>query len=212
MIISRRNILLGTAATGAALLRLKRSVAQAATQVPDPANFQSGDLLWPKKPGAFVPYDYEATGAIEQDRQRWNQEKIAFVAKARSSGDPELVGAANQIEPLSYDEFRAIYLRGQVPGEVTPYGLDNVVSVGHVAIVELDDAGHPWVIEALWNPGVVRTSYDLWLKGRSDEIVWQGRLKEFGAEKRASIAPAAKAYLGTRYNFWDFNLADTQGF
>lgn len=210
MTISRRSTIFGTAAMGAALMRPVRSVAQATS--PNPANFQSGDLLWPKKPGAFVPYDYQATGTIEQDRQRWTREKNAFVANARNSGDPDLVRAANEIEPLSYDEFRAIYLRGQMPGQVTPYGLDNVVSVGHVAIVELDDAGRPWVIEALWNPGVVRSSYDDWLKGRSDEIVWQGRLKAFGSDKCATIAPAAKAYLGTPYDFWDFNLADTRGF
>jgi Permuted papain-like amidase enzyme, YaeF/YiiX, C92 family len=212
MPLSRRQALLGTAAAGTALLHPAPTVAQAATQAPGPANLRSGDFLWPKKPGAFVPYDYQPTGSIAQDQQRWTEEKNAFVARARSSGNPNIARAANEIEPLSYDEFRAIYLRGQVPGQVTPYGLDNVISVGHIAIVDIDNSGQPWVIEALLTPGVVRSSYDAWLQGRPGEIVWQGRLKAFSPEKCATIAPAAKAYLGTRYDFWDFNLADTSGF
>jgi hypothetical protein len=72
--------------------------------------------------------------------------------KREAGGNPELIQAANEIEPLSYNQFRAIYLDGEVPGRVTEFGLDRAISVGPFA---------------------------------------------------------AKQYLGTRCDFWNFNLADT---
>lgn len=211
MIASRRAVLFGVLAAGAPPLPGSMS-AFAQAGVPNAASFQSGDLLWPKKPGAFVPYDYQPDSTVERDRERWTQEKNTFVERARTSGNPELMRTANEVAPLSYNEFRAIYLDGQTPGQMTTYGLDSTVSVGHIAIVELDTTGRPWVIEALWNPGVVRTPYDTWLKNRPGEIVWHGRLKGFTPDKCAMISFAAKQYLGARYDFWNFNLADTKGF
>src|SRR6266699_5761246 len=39
--------------------------------LPNPTTFQSGDLVWPKKPGAFVPYKYALNTSTERDAASW---------------------------------------------------------------------------------------------------------------------------------------------
>src|SRR5271168_2869702 len=124
MSISRRLLLSGTAAG----LFLKHSAELAFGQVgspriPNPAMFQSGDFVWPKKPGAFVPYRYESGQAADEDRERWTSEKKEFLGKV-SRG--EVLGGqqvAEQVENLTYNEFRALYLRNQQPNQIVPYSL-----------------------------------------------------------------------------------------
>jgi uncharacterized protein YycO len=79
-------------------------------------------------------------------------------------------------------------------------------------MIELDSEGVPWVIEALWAPGVVRQRYQEWISARSGEVVWHGRLKGAGQQDRSRIAAEAKNYLSKPYDFWNFNLADVSGF
>jgi hypothetical protein len=210
---SRRTILFGAATAGAASIS-GLSTSSAQVRVPNPTNFKSGDFLWPRNPNAFVPYESRPGGGPEQDRQEWIEQKERFIKKARSGGDPELIKAANEIEPLSYNQFQAVYMDARVPGQATQFGsaLDAAISTGHIAIVEVDDSGSPWVIEALWKPGVTRSPYTAWLKNRPTESVWHGRLKAFAPEKCAAIPSEAKKYVGSPYDFWNFNLADTTGF
>src|SRR5262245_39936968 len=46
---------------------------------PSPAKFESGDFIWPGKPGAFVPYNSKAAGMYDEDRVQWEREKDAFI-------------------------------------------------------------------------------------------------------------------------------------
>jgi len=48
------------------------------------------------------------------------------------------------------------YLRNLEVNQIAPFSLGGVAAVGHVAIIEVDSDNQPWIIEALWAPGVVR--------------------------------------------------------
>jgi hypothetical protein len=213
MNISRRLVLSGTAA--GLFLKASSEVAVgqgAASRIPNPATFQSGDFVWPKKPGAFVPYRYESAQAADEDRERWTSERAEFlrkVSRGEVQGGPQIAG---QIENLTYNEFRTLYLRNEQPNQITPYALGGGAAVGHVAIIELDAQNEPWVIEALWTPGVVRQRYQSWINSRFGEIVWHGRLKDVERQDRAKIGIEARDYLSKPYDFWNFNLADVSGF
>jgi hypothetical protein len=66
------------------------------------------------------------------------------------------------------------------------------VYVGHVAIVEIDESGVPWVVEALWGMGVIRRTYADWAMERAGEDVWLGRLAKLAVADRAKIPLEAK--------------------
>jgi uncharacterized protein YycO len=212
MMISRRGILGGAVSTLTLASIPGLAKAQSGPRIPNPTNFESGDLVWPKKPGVFIPYRYESGPAAEEDRERWNREKAEFLAKVRDGKISEGQQIANEIGNLSYNDFRARYLRNQAPNEITPFSGGRLAAVGHVGIIELDAQGEPWVVEALWEPGVVRQRYSSWINMRVGEIVWHGRLKDASRQDRAKIASEAKNYVTKPYDFWSFNLADTSGF
>ena len=207
MHITRRQF--ATIATGAVAAWSfdSKCFAQSELRYPVEASLQPGDFLWPKKPGAIIIYE-----EAEEPQVRWLKQRDEFVESARSSGDDQLIEIADNIAHLSYNDFRSRYLRNLIPGQQTTYGLGDILSVGHVGIVEVDTSGQRWVIEALWGQGVMRTTYKNWLKRRPGEIVWHGRLKKYGPEDRGKIAVEARKWLYSRYDFWNFNLMDTSGF
>jgi hypothetical protein len=54
-------------------------VVQAASATPPAADLlQAGDLIWPKKPGTFVPYNSRPGSANASDASRWQAEKKAY--------------------------------------------------------------------------------------------------------------------------------------
>jgi hypothetical protein len=149
---------------------------------------------------------------VDEDRERWTNEKAQFLGKVNRGEVPGGPQVAGKIENLTYNEFRTLYLRNEQPNEITSYSLGGVAAVGHVAIIEMDAQGEPWVIEALWTPGVMRQRYQAWINARFGEIVWHGRLQDVTPQDRAKVAVEAKNYLSKPYDFWNFNLADVSGF
>jgi hypothetical protein len=210
MVISRRLLLSGS--LGMLIVPSPIVRAQDNPKRPDPRDFESGDMVWPKKPGSFVPYASQSSGNPDSERQQWTQEKMNFLTRVRRGDIPGAQEIADQLDRLSYDEFRTRYLRDLDPTRVIPFSSGGLIAVGHVGIVEMDASGVPWVIEALLQPGVVRQRYSSWLEARQGEIVWHGRLLGFSKETRATIATEAKKYVSRPYNFWNFNLADDTDF
>lgn len=78
MIVSRR-ILLGMAAAISSATYTSAKSADVRNR-PDPASFQSGDLIWPKKKGAIVPY---ATGIAGNQAVVWVAERRRSVKRMR---------------------------------------------------------------------------------------------------------------------------------
>jgi hypothetical protein len=180
---------------------------------PDPALFQSGDLIWPKKPGAYVPYNSGTKNTPEVDRSRWRQERDEYIQQASSL--PNLDSLTKKriqlLRDMDYREFIAVYEGAQEPGLPGVYSGGSFY-VGHVGILEVDSRQTPWVIEALLDGGVVRSSYAEWIAERRDQVVWLGRLAELDAQLRAKIIPEATREIGKPYNFWNFDLGDDNGF
>ena len=89
-----------------------------------------------------------------------------------------------------------------------------IAYVGHVGIIEVDSDKKAWVIEALLGKDkqVVKHTYEDWLKGRPDEVIWLGRLRQISAEQRAKVAEEANRYKNRPYDFWNFDLNDDSVF
>lgn len=181
--------------------------------LPNPETFESGDLVWPKKPGAFVPYKSElAVRPVEDEEHAWLREKQEFIARARKGDTYFNSEQLNGLEKMSFREFYARYAGDQKPGIPGAYSSGNGVYVGHVGIIHVDSEKVPWVIEALFTKGVVKSRYTDWIKSRPGEIVWLGRVRNLDAEQRKSIATESEKFIRRPYNFWNFDLDDDSEF
>jgi hypothetical protein len=180
--------------------------------LPDSKTFQAGDFIWPKRPGVYVPYDATQRGDPNEEERRWVDDRDRFVANASTLAPYLTPTDVEFLRTLSFREFYSRYVGDQVPDTPGLYASGGGIYVGHVGIIDIDPSGEPWVIEALWEPGVVRHSYQDWLKGRPQEVVWHGRVGDLPADSRAKIAAEAKLYVGRPYNFWNFDLSDDKAF
>ncbi len=187
--------------------------------LPDAAGFQTGDLIWPKKKGAILPFSV-GPQAKSPEQLAWEAERDDFLQSAETSGASQDVIAA--IRKLQYGQFEAVYFEEPNPGApgIQTRGLGGTVSVGHVGIIERDSDGTAYVIEAtpvgpwaaIGQGKVIRTPYAEWIKGHDDHQVWHGRVRDATPEARARIADEARRQLGKPYQFFNFNLDDDSGF
>lgn len=211
--ISRRMFSLGLTAS-ATSMAVTPTFAQSGPQFPDPSTFQAGDLVWPKSPGAYIPYNYDLELSPAKEMRLWEQEKEQFLGQLGGQTDPTAIALRHRLQSMTFQEFRDEYLRGVSRGSIVLYETTSIVATGHVGIIELDEGNAPFVIEAIMSDAksVVRTPYDSWKRKRRGEIVWHGRLRGFDKSQRASIAKAASAYIGKPYQFFNFDLANEEGF
>jgi len=186
----------------------------ASVPLPEKGSFQSGDFVWPKKPGAYVPYRSGASSPFDDDRVLWERERQRFLARERTLPMNQRMPAERlqELRSMDFREFHARYVGGQRPGLPGTYSGGSAVYVGHVGIVDIDPEGIAWIVEALMGKGVVRTKYEDWLRGRPGELVWHGRLRELSPLSRGMIAAEARKYIGTKYDFWNFDLLDQSAF
>lgn len=179
---------------------------------PDPTKFESGDLLWPKPRGAWVPYSSATTQRGE--RTKWEGEKERYLDRFRAATSltPSQIDIYQALQRLTFDQFTNVYLADSSADDTTPFGLDRGLYVGHVAVLDIDGAAGIDVIEALDGLNVRRTSYTNWLSERSAADIWHGRVNEADPTARKRIATTAASFLGRPYNFWNFDLSDDSDF
>jgi len=187
---------------------LGMSAAEPLPTPPAPSALEAGDLIWPKKPGAIVPYDSRPGSAAQDTADRWNREKNVYLdqLKAKSHLSEEERSRYELLHSMTYDAFKVQYFGASAPGEAATYGTGGFYT-GHVGIIRILD-GTPYVVEAMMGKGVRQLSYKDWIHERSGEIFWVGRLKQITADRRAAIAETAAREIGQPYNFWNFDLAD----
>lgn len=217
MKISRRTFLNVSGVGIATFILNKWAVAQNLevdnVPLPNKTTFESGDLIWPKKPGAYVPYRYgQRDYSLEEEEKLWLQERDEFLKSAKNNPQNFSPTQLNDLKNLSYREFYEQYAGDKKPDVPRTYSSGRSVYVGHVGILELDETGTPWVIEALWGNGVVRHKYDDWIKDRPGEIVWHGRLSKINKNQQEKVVTESKKYIGRPYDFWNFDLNDESGF
>ncbi|MFN2442765.1 MAG: YiiX/YebB-like N1pC/P60 family cysteine hydrolase [Thermoanaerobaculia bacterium] len=192
------------------LLSLPASAQAVPSGPPDVADLQSGDLLWPKKKGAYIPYRAVAVGKERDERKVWEAERDLYVAslKARPTLSDAERNRIRVIERMSFNAFRGVFADGQQPGKYVPYSAG--AGVGHVAIVRIHD--EVTVVEAMWGIGVREIPYAVWAAERKNHLVWHARLSEPEVERRHRIADEAARHIGAPYHFWNFDLTDDRGF
>lgn len=180
---------------------------------PDPALFQSGDLVWPKKPGAYVPYNAGPERLLSADLEQWKADRTRYLDHLAHGASLSPVDEAriDLLSKMDFRDFLAVYEGDQKPGIPGAYSGGGLY-VGHVGILEIDESSKPWVIEAVLHDGVRRISYADWVRARTDQVVWLGRLRDLPAVDRARIPTEARKYLGQPYDFWNFDLDDDAGF
>jgi cell wall-associated NlpC family hydrolase len=193
----------------------------AVADFPNPSNFQSGDFVWPKKKDAAIPYSVP-NSAPSKEEVEWNIQHERFLRDAAAQGTmpPDVL---EKLKDLRYSDYERSYFNEPSPNPMAEPGTRSVggaaVVVGHVAILEIDTAGVPYVIEAIPSPisavgqgGVIRMRYDEWLKGLDGYQVWHGRARSLDRAMRKKIADEALKQLGKPYQFFNFNLNDDGGF
>jgi hypothetical protein len=82
MFISRRSFCCGLAVFPTTIDITGAQAIIETTPLPHPDMFEAGDLLWPKRPGVFVPYSQQIGTGPARDRQIWEQEKQEFLDRA----------------------------------------------------------------------------------------------------------------------------------
>jgi hypothetical protein len=186
---------------------------------PDPSTFEPGDFVWPKRKGAIIVRAVPPqAGTLEQ--LDWEAQRDRLFAQPTRS--LQASGVAERLKSMRYEEFERYYFEGASESAVAR-GIDIggvKLSVGHVAIIEIDQQGVPFVIEAvptgslavLGGGTVQRTPYREWLTRRPDDQLWHGRVKELDRGVRARIPEAAARHLGKPYDFFNFDLDDDSGF
>lgn len=209
-----RRTLISTITLGSVAWTLTNHAAsqEAGPPLPNPSAFETGDLVWPKKPGVFVPYDYSPQRSPEADAKQWYAERDSFISRLTKNKGYFSERDIAEIKSLDYREFYARYAGDQRPGSPGTYSSGGAVYVGHVGIIEIDEARVPWIIEAILGKGIVRFKYEDWIHNRPGEIVWHGRVRDLPAHDRAKIVGEAKKHIGRPYDFWNFNLDDASAF
>jgi hypothetical protein len=213
MTLSRRDVL--SCAVGAAVpisTARGQPVFDNAPPLPRAELFEAGDLVWPKKPGTFVPYSQSADATPDADGRIWEREKAEFLARSERGASQLTNDELRELRSLDYREFVARYHGNQKPGEPGVYSGGGGLYVGHVGIIDMAASGEPFVVEALWDRGVERRSYPDWIAGRPGEAVWLGRLRDRSPNERASVAREAVKHVGRPYDFWNFDLNDDAAF
>lgn len=59
--------------------------------LPNPTKFKSGDFVWPKKRGVYIPYKSGSRNDPKEDERKWIAERDRFVSEASKTA-PDLRG------------------------------------------------------------------------------------------------------------------------
>lgn len=223
----RRRFLIGLGATplalgaGASAASAQAPDRKSASDFPNAATFQTGDLVWPKRKGSIIPRTRSPQlGNTSQERREW------VTARQRVLDDPAAAGVtpevAEQLRNMSFEDYERLYFSAPAPAprgaSRSAGGVGQTISVGHVGLIELDERGTPHVVEATPKrpdgtpAGVIRLSYTEWLKSYSNIQVWHGRFRDLDAATCRRILIEARSQVGKPYDFFNFDLNDDRGF
>lgn len=170
----------------------------------DVTRLEAGDLVWPRKAMAMIPY---GSAGEDADRRAWERERSAWLKAL--DGQPLSDAEARdrlRIAQMTFNEFRAEYLEG---AGAQPRGFGRLV--GHVAIVDVDASGARFIVEALLDKGVVRTPLAAWAGTVCEDVFWHGRVKAT-VEARREIAAEARRHVGRPYSILNRRLDDESAF
>lgn len=220
------KLMSGAAALAALTQPFGASAAPEVAPHPDPSTFKPGDILWPARPNAIIPYSRSAGSSAAPEADEWIKAREAFLRETPLPSDPAGMAMRERLSRMTYQEFRAFYLQDNVQDSDMPATRSLSIpdiSVGHVALIEIDAQGVPWVIEAMpkgsknyqivtdrFPDGIIRNPYSQWIGDHKEYKVWHGRVKTDA--DTSAIAAAAKTFLGRDYWFWSLDFSDETSF
>src|SRR5205823_2580197 len=163
---------------------------------------QAGDLIWPRSPNGVVPYRVARNEGSTGDPEEWEKEKKEYLATLHAKSNLSSVERKryNALQQMSYPDFVERYFAPLPAATFNARGFASI-SVGHVGIIQIEN-GQPFVIEAMMGKGkgVQKVAYTEWIRDRSGQLFWLGRLNNTSPEVRATVATVAKSYLRRPYN------------
>jgi hypothetical protein len=171
------------------------------------SSLESGDYVWAKTEGAFVPYSRKEDHVAQEFSKQLKEFEKRIYSLRPDEG--KVWEGTFERRPKNLREYQAAYFSEQNPNDGQP--LSARVEVGHVGIVSVD-RDKIYVVEALLSEGVSKRSLDDWLKERMGQSIWVGRLKGYEKIERAKIAIEAEKFIGKPYSFFGFDLDDESGF
>ncbi len=180
----------------------------------DSATLQSGDLIWPRDPDKRAVYVMAGTGAdSEQDRQAWLETKAEFEARVARGEIQMTAEEIAYLKALTYEQFRRRYDEDTAPSPLVLRGARGGLTVGHVAIVIIEN-GKTEVVEAVWGSikKVIRRPYTDFENEHAKDLKWRARLKGRTPEEMHKVALTAAGQERKPYDFWNFNLDSDAGF
>ena len=207
--VTRRHAFLGA---GAAMIAFETAAAE-----PEKPNgiskdtLQSGDLLFPRKPGSTVLYKSASPFLLMDERRQWEAGKAEVLEEGRA-GDVQLSQEDKaRLRDTSYNAFMMQY-SGQASSDGDVMGLFGA-TVGHVAIV-LRDGARVEVVEAVTGDlnRVDRRPYDDFAREHAPDMLWHSRLAGRTEGQRQRFANTAALEVNKPYNFFNFDLLDASGF
>ena len=227
--ISRRNFFLLIGTTGLSFHPgsswFTPSVLAADSLVrPKPEDLQTGDLLWPQHPNAYIPFSSGQNLLKYAERKWWIDLVTKFsthlVDKSTEQAWENLQAVKDSVLRLqnsSFSLFYSRYAKNQSVADATPKSTLPQLAVGHVGIV-LAKKNIPYIVDAdlpskTREGGVRSLPYEDWLnvsKRQSDNI-WHASLKLRDNEKQR-VAEIANDQIGAPYNFCNWDLLDGSGF
>ena len=185
-----------------------------AAVLPDPTAFRDGDLIWPKKEGAYVPFNSKPTSTSKVDSDEWERERQQFIERVQndSGASQSQKELAARVAKMNFEEFREEVLGQDMGGrEVVPYGSGGYsIYTGHVGMIFFENS-EPWVVEAV-PPKVQKIPYKKWLKEREGADVWHARVIGLKPKDQEKMIEQALEHVGKPYSLWDLNLNDPESF
>lgn len=178
---------------------------------PDPKRVATGDLLWPKQPGAPIRLSTEGSQDTANDEAIWEEQRRELSVRAQSTpADSPQRRALAAINGMTYAEFQERFTTGLTDQELRQHS--SLTTTGHVCIVDASTSADILIIEAMPRPGVQRLRYEDWLSNRTEQIIWHGRVAELGADQREAVAKRAASWLHRPYVWANLDLADESNF
>jgi uncharacterized protein YycO len=209
--ITRRLTLLGAAATLAACQTVPKPRDEVRNDLSEDT-LQSGDLIFPRRPGARVIYKSASPSPrLSNERSLWEAGKAQALASGKAGRMDLREGDMKRLRATTYDDFLQDY---SAPATAPGDGLSALgLTTGHVAIV-VRDGDRLDVVEAVTSNlnRVDRRPYRAFAEEHRPDMLWQARLKGCTGQERDAFARSAASHTGKPYDFFNFDLTDDSSF
>jgi uncharacterized protein YycO len=209
--ITRRQTLITAAAALTTACETTRPGRGEQANILSADTLQSGDLIFPRRPGATVIYKSAAgIAGLSGERRAWEADKAKILAEGKVGDFTLTPSDQSRLRALSYESFLRDY-SGPATADVFTDTMTTLrMTTGHVAIV-VREGQEINVVEAV-SAGVICQPYETFAKVHHADMLWHARLKGRTEQERSSFARLAATQTGKDYDIMSFDLLDDRTF